>query len=65
MDDHNKNRENNAVFTFKRMRPQDYDQWEFALEMWIRQKYNTCSDYFEKGTKEDYEMEPLDMIVEE
>ncbi len=36
----NKSKENNAVFTLKRMRPQDYDTWEFALEMWIRQKYN-------------------------
>ena len=49
----NKSKENNAVFTLKRMRPQDYDAWEFALEMWIRQKYNSCSDYFETGREYD------------
>ncbi len=61
----NKNKENNAIFTLKRMRPQDYDAWEFALEMWIRQRYNSCSDYFEKGKKHNYEMEPMDIIVDE
>jgi len=65
MDDYNKNKENNSVFTLRRMRPQDYDQWEFALEMWIRQKYNTCSEYFEKGKKVNYEMEPMDILVDE
>ncbi len=61
----NKSKENNAVFTLKRMRPQDYDTWEFALEMWIRQKYNSCSDYFETGKEYDYEMEPMEDIMEE
>ena len=33
MDDYNKNKENNSVSTLRRMRPQDYDQWDLALEM--------------------------------
>jgi len=66
MDDPTRSKENNnGLFMLRRLKPQDYDNWEFALEMWIRQKYNTCSDYFEEGKKESFELEPMDDIVEQ
>jgi len=35
------------------------------MEMWIRQKYNTCTDYFVKGEKTVYDLEQMDNIIEQ
>ena len=63
MEESYKNRENNNnLFILKRAKPDDYDNWEFALEIYVRTKYQTCSLYFETGVKEDFEMEPMEEI---
>ena len=63
MEESYKNRENNNnLFILKRAKPDDYDNWEFALEMYVRTKYQTCSLYFETGVIEDFEMELMEEI---
>jgi hypothetical protein len=61
MEETYKNRENNNnLFILKRSKPDDYDNWEFAMEMFVRTKYQTCSMYFETGEKENFDMEPME-----